>query len=315
MFKKYIIEVPLYSRPVEYLSRINSSEDIGIIVFGGFPDSPFNGGRLNFSLDGLFLWDRMFFRLERKQLERVTAKFYETVAKINELGMSFCAACTNIFVSEEELNEANLYPIQWLVESSQKHGIKNGVILNNALLEGHIRRKYGDKLLYISSCTKYVSPYKILSPRDTMLMYQEDSGKYDGIVLTPQDSRRENLIKNVVRENRSRIIAIVNSYCSNNCNAYHHYAFTSKQNKISLLRRLVDWQVLPAVVRFLPYTLKCAVYWKMFCPGKIEKIAAMQLNAGIVNFKLGRGMGVESLEKLVALILKFKNTQKESVVI
>ncbi len=302
MSKPYTIEVPLYSRSVEYLAKINSSDDIGIAVYGGIPNSPFNGGRVNFVLDGLFLGNRLLFSLSRQQLERVTAKFYETVSKINERGMPFNAACTNIFIDQEELNETNLYPIQWLVESSQKHGIKNGVILNNALLEGHLRRKYTDKLTYISSCTKYVSPHKMLSPRDTMSMYQEDSGKYDFIVLTPQDSRRPKLISDVVRENKSRIMAIANSYCSNDCNTYHHYAYASKQNKISLSGKLTDWHLLAASVRFLPFTLKCSAYWYMIFPLHVEKIAAMQLNAGIVNFKLGRGLGVEGLEKLVALI-------------
>lgn len=308
MSNKYIIEVPIYSRSVEYLAKINSSGDIGITVFGSIPDSPLNGGRTNFTLDGVFLWDRLLFRLNQKQLERITAKFYETVSRINEHGMSFWVTYTNIFVSPEELNETNLYPIQWLVESSQKHGVKNGVIINNALLEGHIRQKYGDKLLYISSCTKYVSAQKMLTPSETMSMYQEDAGRYDFVVLTPQDSRRENLLKNMVRGNKNKIIAIANSYCSNDCNSYHHYASTSKMNKISLIRRFVDWQVLTISTKFIMcHIWKCSAFWQIFFPVDVGRIAAMQLNAGIVNFKLGRGKGGASLENLVALISEFKD--------
>ncbi len=313
MHKEYTIEVPLYSRPVKDLAKINSSEDISIIVYGGIPNSPLNGGRMNFALDGLFLWNS-FFHLRSSQLERVTAKFYETVSEINRHGMSFCVTCTNIFVSEKELNEANLYPIQWLVESSQKHGIKNGVILNNALLEEHLRRKYGDKLIYISSCTKYALPHKMLAPSDTISMYKEDCDKYDFVVLTPQDSRREQAIKKMASEHKNRIIAIANSYCSNGCNTYYHYAYTSRQNKISLLRVLPDRDVIVALIKFLPCLLKCSVFWHVFFPVEVEKIATRQLNAGIVNFKLGRGFGVEKLEKLVILILKFKRLSMETAV-
>ena len=306
MSKKYTIEVPLYSRPVEYLAKINSSDDINIVVYGGIPNSPFHGGRMNFALDGFLLWDRKSLRLNPKQLEVVTAKFYETVSSINASGMSFWVVATNMFVAPQELNDTNLYPIQWLVESSAKHGIKNGVILNNALLEGHLRGKYGDKLLYISSCTKYVSAHKMLSPLETSLMYQEDAAKYDFVVLTPQDSRREKLINNVVRENKLKIIAIANSYCSNACNAYHHYKYTSQENKMSLLRKSSDWHMIAAAIRFMPRMLKCSAFWHILFPVPVEKIAAMQLKAGIVHFKLGRGLGVESLEKLVALVSKKK---------
>ena len=309
MNKKYTIEVPLYSRTVESLAKINSAGAIEITVFGGIPNSPFNGGRMNSALDGLMLWDRKTISLSSKQMEGVTAKFYETVTKINKMGMSFWAVCTNMFVNQEELTQENLLPIQWLVESYQKHGIKNGIIINNALFEEHLRQQFGDNLLYIASCTKYVSPQKLLSPKDTSLMYLEDIKKYDYVVLTPQDSRRERIIKNMVKESQHKIIVISNSYCSNACNTYHHYEYMSRQNKISLLKKSINWHTITASIKFLPHTLKCSVYWHAFFPVEVERIARMQLNAGVVHFKLGRGLGVESFEKLVALILKFKDNQ------
>jgi len=309
MSKDFFIEVPLYSRPVEYLAKINRTEDIGIMVYGGIPNSPFNGGRMNSALDGLRLWGRRGFSLSPQQLEYATAKFYKTVSQINGQGMAFCAVSTNIFVSPEELNAPNLNPFQWLVESSQKYGVKNGVIINNGLLEEHLRRKYGNSLVYISSCTKYVSKHKMLSPKDTMEMYKKDTAKYDFVVLTPQDSRREKLIRNMVGENKNKIIAIANSYCSNNCNSYHHYEYLSKQNKISLLRGAVNRQAVSWAVKFLTHTLNCSVYWHAFFPVEVEKIAAMQLEAGVVNFKLGRGLGAEKFEKLVELIRKFKENR------
>ena len=288
------------------MAKINASEEIGITVFGGVPDSPFNGGRMNSALDGVFVWGSSGLTLSKEQLVGIMAKWHETISSLNEKGMSFWAVCTNIFVSQEELTEENLSAILWLAESGQKHGIKNGIIINNALLEEHIRQKCADKLLYISSCTKYVSPRKMLSPKETTSMYLEDAAKYDYVVLTPQDSRREKLIKNVVREYKDKIIVIANSYCSNGCNCYHHYEYMSRQNKMSLLKLSLNWNVFVSTLKFLPSTLKCSVYWYAFFPVEVEKIARMQLNAGAVHFKLGRGLGVESFEKLVALILKLK---------
>ena len=302
MLKKYIIEVPLYAWPVEHLAKINARGDISITVFGGFPDSPFNGGRTNFSLDGL-LCNRTLFRISDQQLKNITAKFFETVSKINECGMSFCVVFTNIFVSPGELTAENLSPIQWLIDSSKKHGVKNGVILNNELLEEYLREKYSDDLIYISSCTKYVSATKMLSPQETLSMYQQDSAKYDFVVLTPQDSRRENLLKKIRPQDKPKIIAIANSYCSNGCNAYFHYECTSKMNKLSLTDKRTDLYVLAESFKFVLYHIaKCSAFWHIFFPIDVVKIARMQLNAGIVNFKLGRGIGVESLDKLAALI-------------
>ncbi len=313
MPKKYTIEVPLYARPVERLAELNRLDDISIAVFGGFPNASLNGGRLNYSLDGLFLWDRMFFSLSTKQLDRVRAKFYATVARINGYGMSFRLAYTNMFVAQEELNEDNFRPLQWLVDAGEAQGVKNGVILNNALLEGHLRQRYGNKLVYISSCTRYVAADRLLTPSETMAMYEKDSGQYDFIVVTPQDSRRAGLLKEVVSRNKSGIIAIANSYCSNDCNSYHHYACMNKENKVSLLK-LTDWRVVSTAIKFImPHAFKCAAFRHFLTPVDVEGIAAMQLDAGVVNFKLGRGFGVEGLEKLIAVILRHKEVPFKAV--
>jgi hypothetical protein len=302
MNKKYTIEVPIYSSPIEHLIELNQLKDIGIVMYGGFPNSPLNGGRYNYNLDGLFIWDRLFYRLTKKQLSKALSSFYKTVTKANENNIPFLFAFTNMFVSDEESNDENLYPVKWLVESSRKHRVKNGLIIYNQLLEGRIRQKYGDELIYISSCTKYVSPHKILTPRETLSMYLEDSVKYDFVTLTPQDSRRENLIKDAVRASKGKFIAICNSYCSDNCNSYYHYEYMSNENKKSLLA-VGDINILAGAFAFLvPRALTCSTFHQIFRKVNIEKIARMQLDAGIVNFKLGRGLGANLIDQLVSLI-------------
>ncbi len=302
MHKKYTIEVPIYSSPLKHLIKLNRSKDINIIIYGGAPDSPLNGGRLNYSLDGLFIWNRIFFRLTRSQLRGATKKFYQILSKANENGIQFFLAFTNMFVSPDELNEENLRPVKWLVESYKKHGVKNGIIINNEILEGFIRKSYGDNLFYVSSCTKYVSPHKLLSPSETLKMYLKDSSEYDFVVLTPQDSRRENLIKDVVRQAKCGVIAICNSYCANRCNSYYHYEYTSKMNKKSINCIGNISTFLGAFNFTIKRALNCSAFLQPFRAGNIENIAEMQLNSGITNFKLGRGFGDKFLDHLVSLI-------------
>jgi len=321
MNKKYTVEVPIYASPVEHLVKLNRLEGIQIVMFGGVPNSPLNGGRFNYGLDGFFLWNRLFFNLTRSQLSKISSNFYKVVTEANQGGIPFYIAFTNMFVSQEELNEENLAPVARLVASSKKYGVKNGVILNNKLLEDFLRRKYGDSLLYVSSCTKYYSPRKILTPRETLSMYLRDSGAYDFICLTPQDSRRQDLIKDVLAESKSKITAICNTYCGDRCNSYHHYAFISKENKRRLLasgaKEILSgaFQMIDIIGRafafIIPRTLTCTAFRTQFCPVDIKKFLWMQLNAGVTNFKLGRGFGDRSIDLVVSLIRKFEEGLSE----
>ncbi|OGX18792.1 MAG: hypothetical protein A3K83_02520 [Omnitrophica WOR_2 bacterium RBG_13_44_8b] len=311
MNKKYAIEVPIYSSSIEHLIELNRLEDIDIVMYGGVPNSVLNGGRLNLFLDGLFIWNRLLFSLTKKQLSKALSKFYNAVTKANQNGIPFRIAFTNMFVSQEELNEENLYPVKWLVESSQKYGVKNGIIITNKLLEDFIRQKYKDKLVYVSSCTKYYSPDKVLTPQETLSMYLEDSLKYDFIVMTPQDSRRENLLKEVLRASMCGVTAICNCWCAFKCNSYHHYKCFSNINKKSLLN--IGYTSFPFLVNAITFQMlrgyKCPLFLALFQPFRnvhIEKTAKMQLAAGIVSFKVGRGLGADFLDRLVSLILEFK---------
>jgi hypothetical protein len=304
MNKKYSIEVPAYSAPIDHLIKINRLKEIEIVLYGGVPNSPLNGGRFNYNLDGVLIWNRFLFSLTEKQFKKTLAFLYETITKANQGNISFRIAFTNMFVSDKELNSENLYPVKFLVESSQKYGVKNGLILNNKRLEDFIRQKYGDKLAYVSSCTKYVSPQKILRPDETLPMYTDDSAKYDYVCLTPQDSRRANLIKDVLGASKGNIIAIANSYCSDQCNSFHHYVYMSQENKKTLLA-FRNTGILARTIGFIiPRATTCSAFRQPFSRMDVKKIAGMQLNAGIVNFKLGRGFGANLIDELVSLILE-----------
>ncbi|MCD4781723.1 MAG: hypothetical protein K8S27_14435 [Candidatus Omnitrophica bacterium] len=312
MKKKYSIEVPIYSNPLEYLIELNQMDSLDIIMYGGVPDSPLNGGRFNYSLDGLFVLDRFLYRVSEKQLAKITRKFYDTITVANQNGISFLIAFTNIFVGQDELTENNICPVKWLVESGQKHGVKNGLIINNSLLEKHLRDQYGNALLYVSSCTKYVSPEKLLSPRETLAMYVKDSARYDYIVITPQDSRREKLLREVVQKTPGNIIAISNSYCADKCNSYDHYEYMSKENKKSLLTAKSLDIVKGSFSFLIPRSTKCSAFRLPFCKVNIEDIAKMQINSGIVHFKLGRGFGADLLDKLANLVLRHERETKKN---
>jgi hypothetical protein len=309
--KKYTIEAPIYSDSMECFAEVNRIDNIGVILYGGVPDSPLNGGRPNFMLDGIFLFDRLFLRLTRKQLSKLTSRFYDTVTSANQNNIPFFVTLTNIFIEDEELTEENLYPLQFLVESSQKYGVKNGVILNNKRLEEAVRQRHGDRLVYTSSCTKYFWPHKILSPLDTQNMYQEDSGKYDYIVLTPQDSQRKRVIKNVMRSNKSGIVAVCNVFCSTSCNSYGHYELFSRLNKKSLLtiRPAVD---LACAVKFgVSKIFKCPYARTLFFGQKIKANIELQLQTGVTNFKLARLSKVPSIGTIVSLIQEYENKKKK----
>ena len=314
MNKKYSIEVPIYSCPMEHLIKLNQLEDIDIVMYGGVPNSPFNGGRVNSTLDGLFIWNRFSLRLTENQLSKVLASFYNIITKANQNGISFRVAFTNMFISRRELNKENLYPLKWLVESSQKYGVKNGVIIYNRLLEDLLRQITQDKLVYVSSLTKYYSPDKMLTPQETLSMYLEDSRRFDFISITPQDSRRENILKDLLRDSKCGIIALCNSYCAYHCNSYYHYECFSHFNKKSLLAAGSTGIGLlaTAFTFFMRQGYKCPTRMLIFPPlrnARFKKIARMQLNAGVVNFKLGRGLGMNFLDKLVSLISEFKKSR------
>jgi hypothetical protein len=106
----------------------------------------------------------------------------------------------------------------------------------------------------------------------------------------------------VIQNSKCGIIALCNSYCGNHCNSYYHYKFMSEENKRSLLTLDTINTLARSFTFNLPRIFECPAYTNILCKMDVIKLAAMQLNAGIVNFKLGRGNDASSLNQLVALI-------------
>ncbi len=302
MDKEFTIEVPMYTYPVNYLMDIQQNTPIHIVLYGGMPNSPLNGGRFNYSIDGFPLRNRILYKITKNQLSQLIKTFNQTIVEVNKNNIPFFITFTNMFIEGTELTSENLKPLDFLVDCFHTYGIKNGVIINNPLLENFLRDRYKTDLAFVSSCTKYVSPKGILSPRETIPLYVKDSKKYDYVVLTPQHSRRKEVIIDVLSQARDKIIAICNSYCSDQCNSYHHYVFMSQENKNSLL----ELKTLPLLKNSYNFLLKratqCSVFRYQLQKINIDKIVKMQLEAGLVNFKIGRGLGAKCLDRVISLI-------------
>lgn len=299
--KRYTIEVPLYTNSLARLVEINGAGLIDVLLYGGFPDSPLNGGRSNFALDGLPPGGRAHDRFSEELVERAHQRFYETVRDANLHGIAFLLAYTNMFVDLNELSERNLAVIRWLCVKGQEHGLRNGVILNNRLLEDHLRREFSSDLMYVSSCTRYVSPHRILGPDETVPMYLEDVRCYDSVVVTPQDSRRPEVLTSLCGKHPAKIIAICNSYCAFTCNSYDHYEMISRDNK----KPLEGYRLSDAVgmgLRIASRSSSCPVITGEVRNLDVSALATMQLACGVQNFKLGRGIGAERVESVIDLI-------------
>ena len=89
MHKNFKIEVPIYSTPLDHLIRINQQENISIILYGGVPNSPLNGGRFNYGMDSLSIRDRFFLQLSEEQLSKALSEFYKTITQANENNIPF----------------------------------------------------------------------------------------------------------------------------------------------------------------------------------------------------------------------------------
>lgn len=305
----YTIEVPIYANPISTLIALQRRGDISIMLYGGFPDSPLNGGRMNFTLDGFAPPGTL---LEAEGLQNLSfnhellalakGDFYKTIAEANRNGVAFNLAFSNYFIEKGELSHANLEPVERLVQLGLQYQVRNGVIINCQVLEDCLRRNYSDSLNYISSCTKYVSPDRVLSANETLRLYKKDVEQYDFVVLTPQHSRNRYVLKAMAETHPQQVIAICNSYCARGCNSYWHYELISRENKKSLLQYSIQ-DLVNSASHFCRRYNKCpAVTAKkdLRLKDKVER----QLEAGIVNFKIGRGIGASCIEELATLLVR-----------
>jgi hypothetical protein len=298
---RFFLEIPIHSVPLSRLVEIEDRHPVSFILYGGFPDSPLNGGRANFSLDGSVTRQDGTVALSPETLAAARRRFFATVKEANRRGIAFLLAFTNMLVCEEELTADNLAPVEWIARTGSRHGVLNGVIVNSPALERRLRSSYGRDLQYVSSCTRYFRKDRILSPAETTELYIADSQRYDLVVVTPQDSRRKRVLAALSKKIPNRFAAISNSYCADDCNSFHHYLATSEENKKSLLEYGFS-DVLDVANRVCAHYPSCPV-----ATGGVERLdvrrtTRVQLSTGVTHFKVGRGIGEDGFDDVVGLL-------------
>jgi hypothetical protein len=288
--------------PLARLTEIRESHGIDVVLYGGFPDSPLNGGRANFALDDAPTTSGRRPKLSPETLAEARRSFFQTVEEANCRGFAFLAALTNPLVDQDELTAENLAPVEWLISCSRRHGVRNGVIVNNPLLETRLRETHGRDLRYVSSCTRYFEADRILTPRDTIPRYLADAERYDLVIVTPQDSRREPVLRELSRRIPGRFATICNAYCADDCNSYHHYLATGRDNKRPLLEYRVS-DMLSTALDVSGHCPSCPVLTGEVHRMDFRETARRQLAAGVRNLKIGRGFGDDLLEHVVDVVL------------
>jgi len=291
------IETPLYTGSEKILQR-TSSKGIKIVVYGGYPDSSLNGGRgqwYSILMDG---------RNEGNggQSQGSRKVFREAVSRINELGIPFFLAYTNLIYTDEELEDpTNIEPIDILTNNYVKHGVKNGVVVANPDIRSWVEDRSGGLLETACSCTAFFDE-KPISDVEKLKRYGEAAKQYNWVVLTPQDSVRPEILKSI--EPKEKFYAIANSHCSIDCNSYWHYFHISVENKKVLgNERFSMWyrEAQDKAARFKG------------CPFGLESDdlgtnAKMIFNAGIRNFKIGRQDPVQDKKSLNSLVSILEST-------
>lgn len=295
-----VVEAPLYSYPLEELLWTKFTAGVEIWLYGGYPDSPLNGGRNNFLLDGRAAGKPF----TETSLAEACAAFWATVEEANRSGIPFLLAFTNLFCTPGELTRANLGPLERLAASGARHQVRNGVIINSALLEMTVRARFADALTLVASCTKYVRPDRLLSPPECCEALIRDARSYDHVTITPQLSRNREALERIARECPDQAIAIANAYCAESCNSYHHYAFTSQQNKIPLARFDAREEA-AKMAAFAREHSDCPALQEAQGGARVRDNVCGQLAAGIRHFKVGRGIGQDCLDELAGLIREF----------
>jgi len=309
----FSIEVPVYAHPVSVLNGIMRRRGISISLYGGYPDSSLNGGRMNFCLDGYIPVGRILApekeenrKARSNLLAGAQTDYLERIETANRHRIAFNLAFTNYFVEPGELDEARLAPLDRLVESGARHQMRNGVIVANLTLENCLRKRYADALLYISSCTKYVVPERLLTLSEAMRLYRRDMDRYDLVVLTPQHSRNARVLRAMATLGSDKVVAICNSYCAATCNSYWHYEMIARHNKKSLLDYSAD-DLAAAAAAFQARYPKCTALKQAGRKMNVAQRVKRQLQAGITHFKVGRGFGDNCLEELVDLLPRSSN--------
>jgi hypothetical protein len=313
----YTIEVPYNLEPLDNIIDIHENTNLNIIVYGGYPNSPFNGGRNNFVLDGykpagikdpLEIYTQIFAGNGLHIVTEAKEFFEESVRKVNFNGIAFHIVYTNMFFTENELNKDSIYPVEYLVEMGEKYNVKNGIVINNVNLETKIRELFGDKLHYVSSCTKYYDQERIIPTNEIIQRYIEDAQRFDYVVITPQDSKKERIMRILNKKCPDKIMAVSNVLCGHNCNSYWHYDYISKENKKSLINASPE-NFMKTIQSFqMAYGTNCKADKPINHDSYNKDLVQKQLSAGITHFKIARGAGevnTLSLTKYVEFLKQY----------
>ncbi len=321
----YTLEVPMYSAPIDYLLNLHKRSDMKVILYGSLPDSPFNGGRPNFLLDGVDGANRApgsdpgvastvmgsIMGFSQAKLDSAIAKFYETIEEANRQKMQYFLAATNYSVSESELTPENTEVFTRLADLGEKYGVRNAVIMVDATLEAFLRDKFGPRLMYISSCTKYYVHEKIVPWNETLAQYLADLKRYDRVVLTPQDSVSGRVMRDCCALDAEKVTAVADVLCDRTCNAHHHYAMISRHNKVPL-RKMNIFSLLPMSSEYA--SLDCPVSAGRSRLPTLELRVPRQRDAGVRHFKIGRSFSTgmtASIDALVAALSALATRDEE----
>ena len=306
------LEVPLCCKPLPLLARLQGLGFLRLVLYGGFPGSPINGGRVNQGFDGLVPAAEASALLAAggeaalgDLLGRARAAFYARAEAANTAGLPLYLAFTSMLVSARELDE-ELAPVARLVELGAAHGVKNGVIFYDDGLASRLRQRFGEGLALVSSCTRHFLSDRLLSRSERLARYLADAERADRVVLTHQDSRDAGLMRELVPQLGERLVAICNTYCAAACNSYDHYLMLSEGNKL----RPGDLAgMLAGALRF--HRRAGAVCTVPLCAADLPlaEHVERQLACGVRAFKLGRGAGDDRLDELVGLFATHHVTQ------
>lgn len=215
-----------------------------IVFYTGDVNSPLNGGRQNGYVDDLVQdYSTELFKgipcLASEPYEDSIANRRERlIAAIkiaNVQGYPVHLTMTNLFFEPEVVESNHFEVLTEMVLSSEDTGIRNGVIIANPVIEILVRNIGGSSIDYIKSCTAFVRPASRLRQWERINAYNGAVHEYDSIVITPQDAKKPQILKNIDPEFRDLMNIIVTSFCSDQCNSYHHYAQTSSFNILTRL--------------------------------------------------------------------------------
>jgi hypothetical protein len=287
------LEIPMYAVMGFYTQarEFNPPEGIKYVLYAGWPGSALNGGRVNGMFDGhngVKQCTGLYANPAQEPLPAMKSHFLECIEKANRKGHAVYLTYSNFFALSETFNSENALPLERLAESGERHGIRNGVVLANDEIKAWVKSKVGSSLDYVCSCTKFYASNLKLGRDERIESYKKVLEEFDYVVIAPPDSSIEEQLDAIPDEKREKIIAVVDSPCSESCNSFWHYAGTSVLNILLAIEKShVDYE------RFDDFLGEMALLKVSECDSVhddhlLQRRTEMLLSKGYSYFKLGR---------------------------